>query len=74
MELDLHGYNVEDATSAIIMAFFSFLNDEYTTELMIITGKGTEAMKTTFLNLIDQEDKLYCEEINNGGSFIVKKY
>ncbi|MGL4252429.1 MAG: Smr/MutS family protein [Metamycoplasmataceae bacterium] len=74
MELDLHGYNVEDATSAIMMAFFSFLNDEYTTELMIITGKGTEAMKTTFLNLIDQEDKLYCEEINNGGSFIVKKY
>ncbi|MGL5205357.1 MAG: Smr/MutS family protein [Metamycoplasmataceae bacterium] len=74
MELDLHGYNVEDATSAIMMIFISFKESEYETELIVITGKGTQAMKITFLNLIDQEDELYYEEINGGGSFIVKKY
>ncbi|MGL5617588.1 MAG: hypothetical protein ACRCWU_00840 [Metamycoplasmataceae bacterium] len=74
MQLDLHGYNIEAATSTIMMAFLSFLNDEYATELMVITGKGTQAMKITFLNLIDQENDLFYEEINGGGSFIVKKY
>ncbi|MGL5732502.1 MAG: Smr/MutS family protein [Metamycoplasmataceae bacterium] len=73
MELDLHGYNVEDATAAIMMAFFSFQSSEYQTELLVITGKGTHAIRVTFLNLIDQENDLYYEEINGGGSFIVKK-
>ncbi len=73
MKLDLHGYSVEEATSSIMMAFFSFQQSEYETELVVITGKGTFAMKTTFLNLIEQENDLKYEEINGGSSFIVKK-
>lgn len=73
MQLDLHGCNVEEATGHILMMFLSFKNDKFATELIVITGKGTYAMQTTFLNLIEQEDSLYYQEINGGGSFIVKK-
>ncbi|MGL6125386.1 MAG: Smr/MutS family protein [Metamycoplasmataceae bacterium] len=75
MKLDLHGFSVEEATAQITMAFFSFKNNEYETELTIITGKGTGAMQTTFLNLIEEEaTDFYCEEINGGGAYIVKKH
>lgn len=74
MELDLHGLSVEEATSQILMILFSFDNDEFSDELIIVTGHGLNAMKTTFLNIIDDEAHKYTyQQINNGGSFIIKK-
>ena len=66
MALDLHGLSVEQATSKISLELYSFTSDEYATELLVITGRGTGAMQTTFLNMIDEYDNLYCVEINPG--------
>ncbi len=73
MTLDLHGLNVEEATSKITLELFSFKNNEYETELKVITGKGTGTLQITFLDLMDQEDSLSCKEINPG-LYLVKKY
>ncbi len=73
MELDLHGLSVEEATGKITMALISFELDDYATELVVVTGRGTGAMQTTFLNLMDDDyPELYCKEINSG-SYLVSK-
>ncbi len=73
MKLDLHGLNVEEATSKITLGLFSFIQDDYETELTVITGKGTGTIQTTFLNLMEEEDSLFCTEINGGGAYLVQK-
>ena len=59
--------------SKITLELFSFKNNEYETELKVITGKGTGTLQITFLDLMDQEDSLSCKEINPG-LYLVKKY
>ncbi len=74
MELDLHGYNVEDATAAIMSFLFSFYSNLNEEEATVITGNGQGAMKTTFLDIMDDEsDKYSYTATNNGGSYIIRK-
>ena len=40
MTIDLHGFNVEEATATLINALFSFRLDKYDNKLEIITGNG----------------------------------
>ena len=72
MELDLHGLSVEEATSRISMSLWSFEQDDYETELRVITGRGTGAMQTTFLNIVDEHDNLQCVEVNSGSYLVTK--
>ncbi len=72
MELDLHGLSVEEATSKILLELMSFTSNEYETELLVITGRGTGAMQTTFLNMMDEYHDLHCVEINSGSYLVTK--
>ncbi|MGL4343370.1 MAG: Smr/MutS family protein [Metamycoplasmataceae bacterium] len=73
MELDLHGLSVVEATSRVVSALFSFEEQDYEDELIIICGKGTGAIKISVIEILDEED-YYYEEINDGGAIRVGKY
>ncbi|MDK2819293.1 MAG: Smr/MutS family protein [Mycoplasmataceae bacterium] len=75
MELDLHGLNVEEATSKIEMALYSLDTSINDNELIVITGKGSGTMNMTFLNIIEKYDNYNCQEISSRNAYLItKKY
>lgn len=59
MTIDLHGFNVEEATATLINALFSFRLDKYDNKLEIITGNGQGIIWSTVLDLLDEERIFY---------------
>lgn len=58
-QIDLHGYNIDEATAKLMSALFSFDNDHYARTLKIICGRGSGAIKNRVLTILDQEDRKY---------------
>lgn len=70
MTIDLHGFNIEEATATLTNALFSFDCDKYEKVLKIICGKGQGIIELTVLNLLDKDGWVY---IKNGCEVIVYK-
>lgn len=68
MEIDLHGYNIEQATATVINALFEFDSNHYINSLKIITGHGEKIINITVLNILEKEYRKYKE---GNGFFIV---
>ncbi len=74
MTIDLHGLTVLDAEIQTNMALLTFEQDDFETELEIITGKGTGAVFNAVSDYLIKEGYNF-EIINNGGCiFITKEY
>lgn len=73
MEIDLHGLNVEEATSKIEMALFSFEMNETNNEIIFITGKGSGTINLTFLEIIDNYGNFNYYKLNNRDAYVVTK-
>ena len=43
--LDLHGKSIDEATAKVLNTFFEFDQNSYETELHIMVGKGSGALK-----------------------------
>lgn len=70
MKIDLHGYSVQEATTAVMHALFQFNMDNFERKLTIITGHGEGIIKTIVLELLLKE-KVRFEE--GKGYFVVYK-
>lgn len=72
MKIDLHGLQIESATSKITLAIEEFLQNN-NSELIIITGKGTGALKVITENILDSYTDLEYFQENDGGMYRVLK-
>ncbi|WP_406616117.1 Smr/MutS family protein [Mycoplasmopsis hyopharyngis] len=72
MKIDLHGLQIESATPKITLAIEEFLNSN-NSELIIITGRGTGALKVITENILDSYVELEYFQENNGGVYRVTK-
>ncbi|VEU60832.1 Smr domain-containing protein [Mycoplasmopsis bovigenitalium] len=67
-KIDLHGNNVEQAISKLILGLFQAKEQDYD-YLEIITGKGTGAMQVTVEQFLEDENLEYY--IEREGCYIV---
>ena len=58
MVLDLHGYDVNSATAAILNALYEFEQDEYNNYFDIIVGIGSGIIRQITEDLLDKEGYL----------------
>ena len=72
--LDLHGKNIDEATAKVLNTFFEFNENSYETELHIMVGKGTGALKECVESLLEEKESDYQYTYDDMGStFIVRK-
>ncbi len=64
MVLDLHGYDVNSATAAILNALYEFEQDEYNNYFDIIVGIGSGIIRQIAEDLLDKEG-YYWKNIGN---------
>ncbi|WP_338822943.1 Smr/MutS family protein [Mycoplasmopsis felifaucium] len=67
--IDLHSLTVDQAISAVILAYDEAFED-YCDELQIITGHGSGALKTSIEDWLIKENSSYYED-KQSASFIV---
>ena len=57
--LDLHGKSIDEATAKVLNTFFEFDQNSYETELHIMVGKGSGALKECVESLLEENESDY---------------
>lgn len=73
MTIDLHGLNETKATSRMLLILYDFENNDFESELIIITGKGTRTIQIVVENLLMEEGFYFTYDKYNKGKIIVYK-
>lgn len=72
--LDLHGKSIDEATAKVQNIFFEFDENLYETELYIMVGKGTGALKECVESLLEEKESDYQYTYDDiRSTFIVRK-
>ena len=72
-KLDLHGANINKATSMVSNKFYDFDSYDYEDELVIVCGRGTGALILLVEQLLNENSYKYDYELNNYTFYIWKK-
>ena len=72
--LDLHAKSIDEATAKVLNTFFEFDQNSYETELHIMVGKSTGALKECVESLLEEKESDYEYTYNDiHSTFIVRK-
>ena len=69
-QLDLHGYDINEATMAIMTFLFQKFEEEEMDEVFIITGKG-HILREQTIEILEEERYNWAFDENNEGKIIV---
>lgn len=72
-KLDLHGVDINKATSMVLNKFYDFDSYDYEDELVIVCGRGTGALILLVEQLLNENSYKYDYELNNYTFYIWKK-
>lgn len=72
-KLDLHGADINKATSMVLNKFYDFDSYDYEDELVIVCGRGTGALILLVEQLLNENSYKYDYELNNYTFYIWKK-